>query len=214
MIELDAPTGEASPPDSGLHVRALRSALAGPSSLELAPGTCAAITGPSGSGKSLFLRMLADLDPNEGAVELDGRSRDAFSPPQWRRAVTYVPAEAGWWADDVRDHFAPAQLPRAAVLAAKLGLAPELLQGPVARLSTGERQRLAIVRAVVLDGPVLLLDEPTGALDQASTERVERLLRDLLAERRSVLLVTHDAALGARLATAHYTMADRRLTPA
>ena len=58
------------------------------------------MVGPSGSGKSLFLRALADLDPNEGDLRLDGESREAMSGPQWRRRVTYVAGESGWWDDD------------------------------------------------------------------------------------------------------------------
>ncbi|MGC1301551.1 MAG: ABC transporter ATP-binding protein, partial [Caulobacteraceae bacterium] len=84
----------------------------------------------------------------------------------------------------------------------------------VARLSTGERQRLALVRALVLDPPLLLLDEPTGALDQDSTHKVEVVLRDLLGTGGMVVLVTHDPALGERLATARYRMIDRKLVAA
>ena len=60
---------------TALLVKDLRSAFAGPFELNLGTGACAAITGPSGSGKSLFLRMIADLDPNEGKVWLNGRAR-------------------------------------------------------------------------------------------------------------------------------------------
>ena len=70
---------------------------------------------------------------------------------------------------------------------------------------------LALVRALVLDPTVLLLDEPTGALDQDSTHKVEGLIRELLDKGVAVVLVTHDDALGDRLATARYRMADRRL---
>jgi ABC-type iron transport system FetAB ATPase subunit len=203
-------------PRSGdrLLVDNLRSALAGPFSLRLGAGGCAAVTGPSGSGKSLFLRMIADLDVNEGAIALDGRPREAFAPHQWRRQVVYVAAEAGWWADGVKAHFRKNALARAAALAGALGLDPGLIDGLVARLSTGERQRLALVRALLLQSPVLLLDEPTGALDQDSTAKVEAVIRDRLAAGVAVVLVTHDPALAQRLGTARYHMADRRLAAA
>jgi ABC-type iron transport system FetAB ATPase subunit len=197
--------------NSGLSIRGLKSELAGPFSLDAPLGTCAAVTGPSGSGKSLFLRMIADLDVNDGEVALNGRARQSYAPPQWRRSVSYVAAEAGWWADRVADHFPPERLSRARELAGLLGLGSDLINGPVARLSSGERQRLAIVRAVVLEPSVLLLDEPTGALDQGSTGKVEQLIRTLLGEGKAVIMVTHDEPLGERLATARYAMADRRL---
>src|ERR1700759_4891042 len=69
-----------------LIVRKLRSELAGPFEITLASGDCATIIGPSGSGKSLFLRMIADLDPNEGEVWLNDRERTSMPAPAWRKA--------------------------------------------------------------------------------------------------------------------------------
>lgn len=197
-----------------LRLRDLRSPLAGPFDLSLDAGECVAVTGPSGSGKSLFLRMIADLDPHEGEVWLDGRPRRAMAPPDWRRHATYLAAESGWWADEVAAHFAPARLDAAGALAGRLGLKPELLAGPVLRLSTGERQRLALLRGLVLDPPVLLLDEPTGPLDEASVVRVEALLRERLDAGAALLLVTHDPAQAARLGRRRFRMAQGRLEPA
>jgi ABC-type iron transport system FetAB ATPase subunit len=202
-------------PKPALSIDGLRSSLAGPFALTLASGQCAAVTGPSGSGKSLFLRMIADLDVNEGAVALDGAPRETFAPPLWRRRVCYVAAEAGWWSDRVRDHFNQKDLSRAAERAADLGLAADLIDGEVARLSTGERQRLALIRALLLQPRVLLLDEPTGALDQVSARKVEAVVRGVLATGAATIVVTHDESLAERLGGgAHYRMADRRLGPA
>ncbi len=195
-----------------LCVAGLRSPLAGPFDLALAAGECVAVTGASGAGKSLFLRMVADLDPGEGQVWLDGRERGGFSGPTWRRRVAYAAAEPGWWSDQVAAHFA--SVPAAKALAGRLGLQPALLDGPVLRLSTGERQRLALVRTLVDDPPVLLLDEPTGALDAASVGLVEALLRERLAAGAAMLLVTHDDALAGRLGQRHLLMHERRLLPA
>lgn len=197
-----------------LNLAGLHSALAGPFDLELEPGACVAITGASGAGKSLFLRMIADLDANEGEVDLDGRPRQSFGAPEWRRHVAYVAAEPGWWAERAGGHFAAAQLPAARALMARLGLAPEQLDAPVIRLSTGERQRLALIRSLVRDPPVLLLDEPTGALDEPSTLLVEALLRERLASGTSIIAVTHSPAQAARLGSRHFRMADRKLHPA
>ena len=195
-----------------LKLQGLHSPLAGPFALEVGKGRCAVITGESGSGKSLFLRMIADLDVNEGEVALDGRPRDDFAPPEWRKQVSYVAAEAGWWADKVAAHYPPDRLKDVRDLAARLGLHPDLIDGVVARLSTGERQRLAIIRALIQEPPVILLDEPTGALDGDSTGKVEAVMRERLKSGCAVVMVTHDTALAARLADARYQMADRKLS--
>jgi putative ABC transport system ATP-binding protein len=197
-----------------LRIAGLRSALAGPFDLEAAPGEAIAVTGPSGSGKSLFLRMVADLDPNEGNVALGGRNRHAMPAPDWRRLATYVAAESGWWEESVAAHFAPADRTPAAALAERLGLKPALMEGPVLRLSTGEKQRLALIRAFVRTTPALLLDEPTGPLDPESVERVETLLRERLAAGMILLLVTHDPAQAERLGARHLHMEAGRLLPA
>src|SRR6478752_6244040 len=190
---------------AALVVKELRSEFAGPFDLNLGAGACAAITGPSGSGKSLFLRMIADLDPNEGKVWLNGTERASIIAPDWRRKVTYVSAESGWWADTVIEHFTRDKRSEVA------GLPADLLDASIARLSTGEKQRLALVRALLLYPPVLLLDEPTGPLDEESVTRVEGLLRERMAAGISVLLVTHDANQAERLGDRRYRMAAGRL---
>jgi putative ABC transport system ATP-binding protein len=98
--------------------------------------------------------------------------------------------------------------------APRLALATTLLEGQVTQLSTGERQRTALLRALALRSPVLLLDEPTGALDEASTTLVEDVLRERLAAGVTIAMVTHSAAQAARLGHRHLRMADRRLVPA
>ena len=197
-----------------LALAGLRGAQAGPFDLTLARGECVAISGPSGAGKSLLLRMIADLDPNQGEVALDGRPRADFPAPDWRRRVVYCPADSGWWAPDVAAHVPPARRAAWAALAARLGLDPALLDGPVARLSTGERQRLALSRALLAAPAVLLADEPTGPLDPDNTARVEALLAELLAAGMALLLVTHDEAQAARLAQRRLRLeAGRLVTP-
>jgi ABC-type iron transport system FetAB ATPase subunit len=197
-----------------LAIRSLRSALAGPFDLELACGGCIAVGGASGSGKSLFLRMIADLDPNQGEVLLDGTPRDSMPAPQWRSKVCYVAAESPWWTERVLDHFAPEHRDRARALAARLGLGEAQVDGIAALLSTGERQRLAVIRALVLQPPVLLLDEPTGPLDPDSTAQVEVVLKEAMAAGAGLILVTHDPQQAVRLGSVRYTMKDRRLEPA
>jgi phosphate-transporting ATPase len=88
-----------------LHVRDLRTDVLKPASFSLLPGECVVVQGPSGAGKTLLLRAIADLDPNEGLVCLGGRDRSTIPGPEWRRLVGYVPAEPGWWAETVGEHF-------------------------------------------------------------------------------------------------------------
>ena len=178
------PTGSQSSRRTRLGVVALHSRLAGPFDLALDAGECLAITGVSGSGKSLFLRMVADLDPNQGQVFLDSIERRSLPAHEWRRRVVYSAAEPGWWHERVADHFHGAAIDFARATAPRLALSPALLDGEVVQLSTGERQRMALLRALALRSPVLLLDEPTGALDEASTTLVEDVLRERLVDRR------------------------------
>lgn len=202
------------PVSGGLRTQGLKSALAGPFDVSVAPGGCIGITGASGSGKSLFLRMLADLDPNEGEAFLGERPRSGFTGPAWRRQVVYVPAESGWWTDHIADHFAKDQLTDAAALAERLGLPKGILDGPVSRLSTGERQRLSMIRALVVGSPALLLDEPTSALDGDGVARIEEILRERMAAGLALILVTHDPAQAVRLAGQRYVMSAGRLEAA
>jgi ABC-type iron transport system FetAB ATPase subunit len=194
-----------------LEVRGLRSPLAGPFDLVLAPGQCISITGRSGAGKSLLLRMIADLDPCRGEVRLDGVLRETIAPTVWRRRLSYAPAESGWWSEDVKAHFDPSALDRAKSLADRLGVDQGLFAVAVDRLSSGERQRLALIRAIAPGPRVLLLDEPTGPLDPDSGACVEALLADVLAGDMSILLVTHDDRQADKLGGIRYKMVDRRL---
>lgn len=189
----------------------LKSALAGPFDLTVPAGQCLAVTGPSGAGKSLFLRMIADLDPHEGSVSLNGEAATDISAPDWRRRCLYVGPDSGWWGESVFEHFAVSKRSDARVLADRFGLKPELLDGLVARLSTGEKQRLSLIRALVRNSPCLLLDEPTGALDAESVVRVEAELRARLDKGLILILVTHDPAQAQRLGDVHQRLEGGRL---
>ncbi|WP_454018687.1 ABC transporter ATP-binding protein [Azospirillum sp. Marseille-Q6669] len=193
-----------------LTVRNLSTTVLKPASFQVEAGECVAVQGKSGSGKSVLLRALADLDPSTGEVRLNGDLREDMPAPLWRRRVTYVAAESGWWEDRVGDHFARPD--RAVALAGALGLPAEVMDWPVARLSTGERQRLALVRALIQGPEMLLLDEPTGPLDAEATERVEALLRGELARGAGVLIVTHAPEQAVRLARRHLHVADGVVT--
>ena len=192
-----------------LSVRDLASPVLGPVSLDVAAGECVAVMGASGAGKSLLLRAIADLDPNEGDVALNGVTRNAMPANAWRRQVALVPAESGWWADVVGEHFIAAP-PDMGLLDA-LGLAAEALTWTVERLSSGEKHRLAILRALSLRPKVMLLDEPTASLDETSRERLEAVLADQRAAGVPIVLVTHDGAQAERLAGRVVTMAGGRI---
>lgn len=178
-------------------------------SLQLDAGRCAVVSGVSGAGKTQLLRSLVDLDPNEGHVALHRMPRESMAASVWRRQLCYVSAEPAWWAEYVKDHFS--DLSDAKETASLFGIAPNLFDHPVAQLSTGERQRLALVRAFAIKPEILLLDEPTAALDPDSTTQVEAALSAFMGRGKSVILVTHDAAQGQRIGSEYYVMADGQL---
>ncbi len=128
---------------------------------------------------------------------LNGAERTTIPAPEWRQRVAMVPATAGWWAPDVRGHMGDSGAEMQRLLSA-VGL-PDALDWEVSRLSSGERQRLALVRALARGPDMLLLDEPTAALDPESVVRVEAVLRDCLANGLPVVLVSHDPDQIARL---------------
>ena len=191
-----------------LKIRALTRPGLAPLDLDLPPGEAMAVLGPSGSGKTLLLRAIADLDPNEGEVSLDGNDRDAMPGPAWRRRVTYLAAEPGWWAARPVEHFADPDAARA--LLPDLALAPEMLDRPLTELSTGERHRIALVRVLVQEPRVLLLDEPSSGLDQETTRSLEAVLRKRLEAGATILFSSHDEDLAQRLAKRRLRMKGGR----
>ncbi|TFY96638.1 ABC transporter ATP-binding protein [Ramlibacter humi] len=194
-----------------LELSGLRRLHVGPVDLRIESGECVSVQGRSGSGKTVLLRAVADLDPHEGDCALDGAGCSAMPAPTWRKRVTYVPADSGWWADRIRDHFGDPVQARSLFPAA--GLSPEAIDWPVSRLSTGERQRVALLRALTLEGRALLLDEPTSGLDLETRERIESLLQARMARGCSILLVTHDPELARRIASRSFRMEAGQLRP-
>jgi ABC-type iron transport system FetAB ATPase subunit len=170
-------------------------------SFDVAAGECIAIEGPSGAGKTRILRAIADLDPSGGYVYLEGAERSEMPADRWRQRVRYVSAEPAWWADTPRAHITrQPELQRFERVAGSLGLADSLLDQPLSRLSTGERLRLGLARALADEPPVILLDEPTAALDARAAALAEELIRFQILARRTVVLVSHDAGQISRLA--------------
>jgi ABC-type iron transport system FetAB ATPase subunit len=178
-----------------LAFKGLQTLHLGPLSLELKE-RCTTLSGPSGSGKTLLLRAIADLDPHEGEALLDGVGQRQLPPPQWRRRVAYLPAESHWWAERVGTHFNGVD----GALLQALGFDAEALDWQVSRLSSGERQRLALARLLALQPRALLLDEPTANLDAASRQRTEAVILDYLERNDALALwVTHDPEQGRRI---------------
>jgi ABC-type multidrug transport system ATPase subunit len=191
----------------GLEARGLA-----PLDLEVEAGECVALRGESGSGKTTLLRAIADLDPNGGTAAVNGTAREAMPAPQWRKLAGYLPPAPGWWADTVGEHFD--DIAAAAPLAAALGLPKDVFDWPVSRLSTGEQQRLALIRLLVAGPKVLLLDEPTSGLDDKTMKAAEALLEERLHDGAAILLVTHDDAQAQRLATRALVLEDGRIREA
>ncbi|CAN0194467.1 unnamed protein product, partial [Chrysoparadoxa australica] len=160
----------------------------GPADFDIAAGACLGLTGPSGAGKTRLLRAVADLEPHEGECRLYGRSASAMPGPAWRRSVSFVAAESGWWDARVGAHI---EMVGDADLD-KFGFAPAVRDWSVERLSAGERQRLALLRHLAAGPLVLLLDEPVSHLDADLIEAVIARLAACRQDGMAVIWVDHD----------------------
>lgn len=188
---------------AAVSVRGLRLFGLGPFSFELGADERLCLEGPSGQGKSQILRAIIDLSEHEGEILFKGEPIENIDPPLLRRRVGYLPAVSAWWADEVRPHF---QNPESLNLPG-LGLPPEILDWPIHRLSTGERQRLALLRLLENEPEVLLLDEPTASLDPKSQALMEGIILEYHRRRQAPLLwVSHDPAQIGRIAQAVLTL--------
>jgi len=174
---------------SSLCVRQLQYLHCGPIDLQIEAGEIVGLYGVSGSGKSRLLRALADLDEHQGEVLLNGASQQSMSAPQWRSQVGLLSAETFWWLDEVASHFQ--QFDQAQAM--QLGLPEDIGDWPVSRLSSGENQRLGLMRLLENRPEVLLLDEPTANLDPQSTDAFERFVVDYVQQQSACAIwVSHD----------------------
>lgn len=152
-----------------------------------------AIVGPSGAGKTTLLRLLNRLDdPDGGAVLLDGADVRSYDVLALRRRVQFVGQVPVTFPGTAAANLGGAGDDEAAALLGRVGLSPTLLTREADRLSVGEAQRMCLARALALRPQVLALDEPTAALDAASKDEVERLVRSLADDGLTVVMVTHD----------------------
>ncbi|GKT12874.1 MAG: UDP-glucose/iron transport system ATP-binding protein [Thiomicrorhabdus sp.] len=191
--------------------------LNSPVNLSVTAGQVWMISGPSGSGKSQALKALADLIPHQGEVMLNGQNLQNIPPEKWRSQVMYFPAETAWWSDCIADHFET--LPDDKQLAS-IGLSATIMQKNPDECSSGEKQRLALLRGLSRLPIILLLDEITANLDTEAAMRVERLLKDYLKQHQSesnssgaIIWVSHDVAQRQRMAPSEQQLMLKSETP-
>ncbi|MDF1814702.1 MAG: ATP-binding cassette domain-containing protein [Verrucomicrobiales bacterium] len=185
----------------------------GPLSFSVNPAECVGLRGASGSGKTLLLRAIADLDEHSGTISLDETPCNSLSGPDWRRRVAMLPAESSWWRDTVGEHF-PEELEESRLLVEQLGFdSGKVFDWEISRLSVGERQRLALVRLLQHKPRVLLLDEPTANLDEKSTELVEQVISKYRSnESVPVLWVTHSREQLERVSSRSLILENKKLS--
>jgi UDP-glucose/iron transport system ATP-binding protein len=188
--------------------------------LRVADGTTA-LVGPSGAGKSTLLRLLNRLaDPDSGMITYRDRDVRNFDVLELRRQVALVPQLPALLPGTVAENveYGPRLCGRRSDVSETLtlaGLGDAFAERPAQELSVGEQQRVMLARALALKPQVLLLDEPTAALDQQARDAIERTLLDL--RRRlsaSLILVTHDPAQAQRLSDRIVTLDNGHLRPA
>lgn len=173
--------------------------------LNVAAGEVVALVGPSGCGKTTTLKMINRLiEPSSGTIRIGGRDAAALPSAELRRGIGYVIQQVGLFPHrTVADNIAtvPRLLgwgraeveARIATLLDLMGLEPEVRDRYPAELSGGQRQRVGVARALAADPPVLLMDEPFGAVDPILRSRLQdELLAIQAAVRKTIVLVTHD----------------------
>jgi osmoprotectant transport system ATP-binding protein len=177
-------------------------------SLDIEPGETLALVGRSGAGKSTALKLINGLlVPDAGDVIIEGRSTRQWNPFELRRRIGYVLQEIALFphmtvADNVAivprllGWEASRTAARVAEMLRLVGLPPETYAGRAStELSGGQRQRVGVARALAADPPILLMDEPFGALDPVTRAELHREFRRIQAEvRKTVVIVTHDMA--------------------
>ncbi len=197
---------------TGLHITDLRFLNRGPFSISIEQGKCVSLSGESGSGKTLLLRAIADLIPHEGEIMLHDQYHTNINGPDWRKKVGLLPAESRWWRETVGEHFQQNSLPQVLPLLEKLGFGDptavrKVLDWKINRLSSGEKQRLALIRLLANEPQVLLLDEPTANLDINNISKAEKVIEEYrLSTQAAVLWVCHDPAQVTRVAQNHFRL--------
>ncbi len=182
-------------------------------SLDIDDGSIMALLGPSGCGKTTTLRMINRLiEPTSGRIEINGVDAMSHSPQELRRGIGYVIQQVGLFPHrTIARNIATVPhllgwdkrrtTERVEELTTLVGLDHELLDRYPDELSGGQQQRVGVARALAADPPVLLMDEPFGAVDPIVRARLQDELLDLQTKvRKTIVLVTHDVDEALRLA--------------
>lgn len=195
--------------NKALVIRNFQSKFLAIESLSIEPNETVGLTGPSGSGKSMTLRALVDLEENQGDVALGSLARATTAPEVWRRTVAWVPATPVWWEETIRAHFVGNPEARLS----RLGFTDmSLLNDAPSRLSSGESQRLGLARSLSRNPSALLLDEPTANLDPTSARLVESEILDYQMEHGAPMIwIGHDTGQLSRFCSRIYELRDQRL---
>ncbi|TAN46947.1 MAG: ATP-binding cassette domain-containing protein [Methylococcaceae bacterium] len=217
-IEVESGTGTALPVyrgnlelrGVGFHGAGHLSPLLQGISVKLAAGEALAITGRNGCGKTQLARIIVGLiEPTQGQVLADGVEVRQLATAWWRTQVSYVPQETVFLDGTLRENLVAARtdlsevrLRQCLAAADLLRFVDELPQGLEFRLQDGGRnlapglrRRLALARALAVDGPLVVMDEPSDGLDREGIQVVYQCLLDLARQKRTIVVVTHDTTL-------------------
>ncbi|MBF0382508.1 MAG: ATP-binding cassette domain-containing protein [Magnetococcales bacterium] len=177
----------------------------------ISQGQIVFLTGSSGSGKSLLLRAIADLDPHKGEVWFNNQKAMDTHPTIWRKQVGYLPPNSFWWDDVVANNFDNCE--DALVYMEAMDLPKEAFDWQLMRMSTGEKQRMSIVRLLSNQPKVLLLDEPTANLDPKTVRAVESMIIEYTKKNNcSVIWVSHDLDQVKRVAHRHLAIDEKQIS--
>ena len=213
LLQLETLGKQLHPPDGSWLFRDISASIAEPAIVS--------ILGKSGQGKSTLLRIIGRLTAaDQGSVLLEGREMQQWTPEAWRMKISYVAQTPVMLPGSVEDnlraastlHQRPFDRKQASQWMEQIGLAGLDWGKPAEQLSGGEKQRLALVRTLLLQPAVLLLDEVTSSLDAGSKQAAQQLLTDLHASMGTTILwVTHDLEEAKATGSRVWFLAEGRL---